>query len=1584
MASQKIIWTVLPKGLDRRGELIVSLVPSFRLTPQAPDEQVLKAFPDLLDWPGRLGHSRFALRVGAKVYDLKPVTAPSTAVWREVFPDTLPVNGYVYNDLSRHNLRSFPVRTVVSYLHTHYGELAEAQGLDRPSLFGPGNRLQRMLGEIGIGRAGRQRGGIGRWFSDGRSKETGVTALETTLNELYFSDQGVAPPTVVGIDGKPRDNGSSYISARKLRRALPANLGGAAAGQFHSDSEYALYQANRFYQRPENARPYSALPVAGSASAPLKPPEFDFHRMAASFADAPSVMRQLGLVLDAVVVGGRELVDQAAGQPGQLLRATMKLETAHPAYAVTTEESLPSTAFWLTPRRFACDTRTDRHRAGLLRLGGARPIGNQAQELHGKDRGFALTAVDPDGAALKTIGFALSLQDHLAKVADPADPATLDQPGELSYTTSQGEGVAALRSQGITLVEHDRAGHVADDAIASSLKNDAVNAHQGQKIVWFAEDVLRGYRVDIFNEASGEWRSLCQRVARYGWTAGHPDAPALDDAKDEGYVSGASTTSKPAAELPPGATQDHYLHEALVKWTGWSLVAPRPGRRIRPFPDSSTPPAERAKLGLIQEERVDEQTADDTHRDGSPVTRDVKAAPGSLPRLRFGQAYRMRMRLVDLAGNGLTFDDDSLDKLEEASDPIAYLRYEPLDPPALCLRDRVSEGESLERMVIRSNFAQSCATYLAGAPYAGNVPTDSGFAYATVNERHLVPPKSSQAMAEQHGAFEAAIGAAATPTQIADTYQLIASLEAGTLYNGGASVQIVTPPRDGQVPRSPVRDLAVAPPEGFRLAPGEYLLHTEAALATPYLPDPLAAAVALRGLPGVFTEAVIDAADDVRAVRIPGTEEFVVIVPLSGTWPKLQGLRLAVEEHPDELSGFDGCAVGAQLPDRLPTWNGAERVLTVYLRKGEVAEVRYASAVAPAAVNQLAIPRLAASPAKVAIQSVLGAHWMITPDRPLTLVHATQQPVCEPVFELLHALRGPDQTWAELRRSFVRYHARSTAQLEVLADWFEWQDDPGLPAPVRRAFSARLPHVDIPSPPLRAQEPASGVLLEALGTGSTQAAQAHIRHEFGDHKFRLVQYRLRATTRFAEYLPAPLREDPAGMVRVGPVFAGRLFDLPPNYTLQYPDPDAPPPAALPPDLELGAPLLDGALAPQPGSAVPASRRPDAPRIAYAVPTFRWDERGTGLAEGIVSIRRGNGLRIYLERPWFSSGEGELLGVVCGTADPAHQRFDQLEPELVPLVSQWGQDPILNSALPRPVMQPSAFTAKVAAFTLWLPEAARDMVVAAHRVHYDFERRLWFADVEIDAGASYSPFVRLALVRVQPHALQGCALSPVQHTQYAQLPPTRELHLAQTQHGRLSDVSLQVFGPAPEIGPASGRGELAGRLDVEPGLADAFGPLLGYDRGHNRIEMVVQRQTSGLATDLDWEDVSTLPPLSGEAQPGQVAWGAPARRQATPLASHGLGIAEARPEVSAVISPGIFQAGLQNLHLLRTDLLFSGQQPLPPVPDGERWRLMVREYERHFGDFNVTDQTPLGRVTRPGVAERVVFAREFYVLGYTPD
>ena len=52
-------------------------------------------------------------------------------------------------------------------------------------------------------------------------------------------------------------------------------------------------------------------------------------------------------------------------------------------------------------------------------------------------------------------------------------------------------------------------------------------------------------------------------------------------------------------------------------------------------------------------------------------------------------------------------------------------RFEPVSPPPLFLRAELQEGESLERMVVRSEFDDPPAVI-----------------HAQQNERHIVPPKT--------------------------------------------------------------------------------------------------------------------------------------------------------------------------------------------------------------------------------------------------------------------------------------------------------------------------------------------------------------------------------------------------------------------------------------------------------------------------------------------------------------------------------------------------------------------------------------------------------------------------------------------------------------------------------------------------------------------------------------------------------------------------------------------------------------------------------------------------------------------------
>ncbi len=59
--------------------------------------------------------------------------------------------------------------------------------------------------------------------------------------------------------------------------------------------------------------------------------------------------------------------------------------------------------------------------------------------------------------------------------------------------------------------------------------------------------------------------------------------------------------------------------------------------------------------------------------------------------------------------------------------------------------------------------------------------------------------------------------------------------------------------------------------------------------------------------------------------------------------------------------------------------------------------------------------------------------------------------------------------------------------------------------------------------------------------------------------------------------------------------------------------------------------------------VPSSARPPAPHLLYAVPLFGWERAEEGRTR--TARRRGGGLRLFLARPWFASGDGELPGAV---------------------------------------------------------------------------------------------------------------------------------------------------------------------------------------------------------------------------------------------------------------------------------------------------------------------------------------------------
>ena len=163
---------------------------------------------------------------------------------------------------------------------------------------------------------------------------------------------------------------------------------------------------------------------------------------------------------------------------------------------------------------------------------------------------------------------------------------------------------------------------------------------------------------------------------------------------------------------------------------------------------------------------------------------------------------------------------------------------------------------------------------------------------------------------------------------------------------------------------------------------------------------------------------------------------------------------------------------------------------------------------------------------KLRAEAMAGANWMLTPWRSLTLVHATQQPVCLPAMAFVSRRTVAGRTSLDLARR-VPLHGPSTGKFEIVGEWEEWIDDPLQPSPLRKAHRAaarRDPlgenHVNVFTLALRRQTECRWAGHRLIDTGDKRLRGN--RHEFGDTRFRLVRYHVRATTRFREYLPPAL------------------------------------------------------------------------------------------------------------------------------------------------------------------------------------------------------------------------------------------------------------------------------------------------------------------------------------------------------------------------------------------------------------------------------------------------------------------------------
>lgn len=386
----------------------------------------------------------------------------------------------------------------------------------------------------------------------------------------------------------------------------------------------------------------------------------------------------------------------------------------------------------------------------------------------------------------------------------------------------------------------------------------------------------------------------------------------------------------------------------------------------------------------------------------------------------------------------------------------------------------------------------------------------------------------------------------------------------------------------------------------------------------------------------------------------------------------------------------------------------------------------------------------------------------------------------------------------------------------------EWPTDPaGRPVPPRAVFG-----FDMSSAGVVSLVPEASVILTwdtngpSLQQPGSQAATLALAH-------------------FADALPGALYDGKARHVTLTPLATPRG-------------------AALLRDAD-GAPVPPTSLAGTPWSFwLPARDRPSPPISPEIMPVFRWRQGALTEADSVPwqFVRRSTILRIRVARPWLSSGEGERLGVLLWPPNIFRLDSAQVERDIVrrpqpdapsmdlselseldigrggSFITRWGDDPTREGSTALGLLLHAAHLAEARSWTreenvrVPLPRADDDdegaqasllasLLTAAPRFDPDSEE--WYADLPIDLPRTIEPFLRLGLVRWQPHAPDSLRCStPV--VAWGQVQPARELCwriVPGPRRGRI--LQARVQGAASRLGRSPADGSELNAPDLRPSM-----------------------------------------------------------------------------------------------------------------------------------------------------------------------
>lgn len=429
--------------------------------------------------------------------------------------------------------------------------------------------------------------------------------------------------------------------------------------------------------------PEEAVPPTSQARPQFSTP--DFHAAVSMLREHPTVLRDLGLIFDITVPAanlqrGAEDLQVAVISRDPLLRAPFLVS--------------PWTRYHLNPVQ------------GLFRPAPA----------PGSDAGISQGMLD-----LTDTQNVIALTDNIAQSRWAI--ATFDVDGavgglrraarDFAENPEVAPAMPPVRSAGLMLLRTDRQADF--DARAST--GNANGERALTDAVLSADDLILGYRLDI-KHGDDSWHSVCERETRYAITVDGEKVPVgtadLEEfLQEEGHV-------KPFAAVRD-ARGNLRADDVVIRWDGWNLALPKPNLAEN---TDGPAPTDTDRLPYDFEFK---------HR--------LRRGPGRLPSLRFSHDYQMRIRIADLAGGGVPFQDgDGSEKF--ASERLTYRRHEPVGPPRVSEVEEFAVGAALDRLVIRSDKGVTTAELHAAEGYPDQ------------DIRRLDPPITTLQLIEAHGVFD--------------------------------------------------------------------------------------------------------------------------------------------------------------------------------------------------------------------------------------------------------------------------------------------------------------------------------------------------------------------------------------------------------------------------------------------------------------------------------------------------------------------------------------------------------------------------------------------------------------------------------------------------------------------------------------------------------------------------------------------------------------------------------------------------------------------------------------------------------------